>query len=157
MSGVTWIMRRSKLSRLVNQPGGTTVAAALAEAAEQTKEFRAEAMTVVAAALDELDALLAAPPAAEAAQTWLETVYFLATRISDTAGPFGYEDMCAAAFSLCELSDRQKRAQGLELPPLKVHAASLRLLFSKDQPPAARKAVLAGLAQVVERTKKSAV
>ncbi len=156
MTAVTWIMRRSKLSRLVNQPGGTTVAAALEEAAEQTKEFRAEATTIVSAALDELDALLASPAAAADSEAWLEKVYFLATRISDTAGPFGFEDMCAAAFSLCELADRQKRSCSLELPPLKVHAASLRLLFAEDQPPAARKAVLAGLAQVVERTKKAA-
>ena len=156
MSGVTWVMRRSKLSRLVNQPGGTTVGAALEAAAFETREFRAEAMTIVNAALKELDAVLASPPAEGAVQAWLETVYFLATRISDTAGPFGFEDMCAAAFSLCELSDRQKRSGTLELPPLKVHAASLRLLFAEDQPPAARKAVLDGLAQVVERTRKPA-
>lgn len=150
---VTWVMRRSRLSKLVNQPGGVTVGKALADAAVQTEEFRAEAMAVVAAALDELDAVVAAPPAADGAQAWLERVYFLATRISDTAGPFGYEDLCAAAFSLCELADRQQRGQGLDLPPLKVHAAALRLLLSGDQPPAARKAVLAGLSQVVERTR----
>lgn len=153
---VTWVMRRSRLSKLVNQPGGVTVGKALADAAIQTEEFRAEAMAVVAAALDELDAVVASPPAADGLQAWLERIYFLATRISDTAGPFGYEDLCAAAFSLCELADRQRRGQGLDLPPLKVHAAALRLLVSGDQPPAARKAVLAGLSQVVDRTRKPA-
>jgi hypothetical protein len=152
---VTWVMRRSRLSKLVNQPGGVTVSKALAEAAVQTEEFRAEAMVVVAEALDELDAVVAAPPAADGLQGWLERIYFLATRISDTAGPFGYEDLCAAAFSLCELADRQQRGRALDLPPLKVHAASLRLLLAGDQPPAARKAVLAGLSQVVERARKT--
>ena len=151
---VNWIMRRSRLSKLVNQPGGVTVGKALAEAARHTEEFRVEAMAVVAAALDELDGVVAAPPAADDRKAWLERIYFLATRISDTAGPFGYEDLCAAAFSLCELADRQQRGQGLDLPPLKVHAASLRLLLAGDQPPAARKAVLAGLSQVVERARK---
>ncbi|MDO9471852.1 MAG: chemotaxis protein CheE [Caulobacter sp.] len=150
---VNWVMRRSRLSKLVNQPGGVTVSKALAEAAVQTEEFRAEAMTVVAAALDELDAVVAAPPATEDLPAWLERVYFLATRISDTAGPFGYEDLCAAAFSLCELADRQRRGRALDLPPIRVHAGALRLLLAGDQPPAARKAVLAGLAQVVERTR----
>lgn len=152
---VTWVMRRSRLSKLVNQPGGVTVGKALAEAAVQTEEFRAEAMAVVAAALDELDGAVAAPPVAADRQAWLERIYFLATRVSDTAGPFGYEDLCAAAFSLCELADRQQRAPALDLPPLKVHAAALRLLLSGDQPSAARKAVLAGLSQVVDRTRKS--
>jgi hypothetical protein len=151
---VNWVMRRSRLSKLVNQPGGVTVGKALAEAAVQTEAFRAEAMAVVAAALDELDSVVSAPPAAGGLQAWLERIYFLATRISDTAGPFGYEDLCAAAFSLCELADRQQRGPGLDLPPLKVHAAALRLLLSGDQPAAARKAVLAGLAQVVERTRR---
>lgn len=151
---VTWVMRRSRLSKLVNQPGGVTVGKALADAAIQTQAFREEAMAVVAAALDELDAVVAAPPTADDRQSWLERVYYLATRISDTAGPFGYEDLCAAAFSLCELTDRQQRGQTLDLPPLKVHAAALRLLLSGDQPPAARKAVLAGLSQVVDRTRK---
>lgn len=150
---VNWVMRRSRLSKLVNQPGGVTVSKALAEAARQTEEFRAEAMTVVAAALDELDAVVAAPPATGDLPAWLERVYFLATRISDTAGPFGYEDLCAAAFSLCELADRQRRGRALDLPPIRVHAGALRLLLAGDQPPAARKAVLAGLAQVVERTR----
>ena len=151
---VNWIMRRSRLSKLVNQPGGVTVGKALAEAARHTAEFRVEAMAVVAAALDELDGVVAAPPAADGRQAWLQRISFLATRISDTAGPFGYEDLCAAAFSLCELADRQQRGQGLDLPPLKVHAAALRLLLSGDQPPpAARKAVLAGLSQVVDRTR----
>lgn len=157
MTAVTWIMRRSKLSRLVNQPGGVTVAAALAEAAEQTKEFRAEAERIVQAALDELDALLAAPPVQADSEAWLDRVYFVATRVSDTAGPFGFEDMCAAAFSLCELADRQKRSRSLDLPPLKVHAAALRLLFSNDQPAGAGKAVLAGLAQVVQKSPKPAL
>lgn len=150
---VNWVMRRSRLSKLVNQPGGVTVSKALAEAARQTEEFRAEAMTVVAAALDELDAVVAAPPAAQDRPDWLDRVYFLATRVCDTAGPFGYEDLCAAAFSLCELVDRQRRGRALDLPPIKVHAGALRLLLAGDQPPAARKAVLAGLAQVVERTR----
>jgi len=151
---VNWIMRRSRLSKLVNQPGGVTVGKALAEAARHTEEFRVEAMAVVAAALDELDGAVAAPPAGEGRQAWLERIYFRATRISDTAGPFGYEDLCAAALSLCELADRQQRAPALDLPPLKVHAAALRLLLSGDQPPAARKAVLAGLSQVVDRMPK---
>jgi len=151
---VNWVMRRSRLSKLVNQPGGVTVGKALAEAAVHTEEFRAEAMTVVAAALDELDGVVGAPPSPDEVPAWLQRVYFLATRISDTAGPFGYEDLCAAAFSLCELADRQQRGRALDLPPLKVHAASLRLLLSGDQPPEARKAVLAGLSQVVERTRR---
>lgn len=156
MTAVTWIMRRSKLSRLVNQPGGITVAAALAEAAEQTREFRAEAEKVIVAAFDEFDTLLSASPAAAEAEAWLDKVYFLATRVSDTAGPFGFEDMCSAAISLCELADRQKRSPIPDLPPLKVHAAALRLLFAADQPAGAGKAILAGLAQVVEKTRKPA-
>jgi hypothetical protein len=32
---VTWVMRRSRLSKLVNQPGGVTVSKALAEAARE--------------------------------------------------------------------------------------------------------------------------
>lgn len=156
MTAVTWIMRRSKLSRLVNQPGGISVAAALAEAAEQTKEFRAEAEAIIQATFDELDTVLAAPPAGQDSEAWLEKVYFLATRVSDTAGPFGFEDMCAASLSLCELADRQKRSWTLDLPPLKVHAAALRLLFSNDQPAGAGKAILQGLAQVVDKTPKPA-
>ena len=151
---VNWVMRRSRLSKLVNQPGGVTVGKALAEAAIQTEEFRAEAMAVVAAALDELDTVVAAPPAPAGRPAWLERIYVLATRVSDTAGPFGFEDLCAAALSLCELADRQQRAPALDLPPLKVHAAALRLLMVGNQPPAARKAVLDGLLQVVERTRR---
>lgn len=154
---VNWIMKRSRLSKLIDAPGGTTVAAALKEAEVQTREMRVEAMVVVAAGLDSLEAVLAAPPVEADLQAWLDRIYVLATRVSDAAGPFGLADLCAAAFSLCELADRQKQARALDLPPLKVHMAALRLLVGEGQPPEARQAVLAGLAQVVEKTRRPAV
>jgi len=150
MTVVTWIMKKSRLSKLVEASGGTTVQAALRGAEEQTRDMRAEAMAEVEAVLSRLEVMTRTAPTGDI-WDWQDEIYALASSLMDVSGPFGLEDMCAGAFSLCELTDRQKRGGRCELPPVQVHVAALRLLKQLEEPKEARKQVLMGLERLLAR------
>lgn len=150
MTVVTWIMKKSRLSKLVDAGGGTTVLGALRAAEEETRSMREEAMGQVEAALVQLESLTKAAPEGPAAP-WLQEIYAVSQSLLDVAGPFGLEDMCAGAHSLCELTDRKKHSGRYELAPIQVHVAALRLLRQLENPAESRRQVLNGLEKLLAR------
>lgn len=149
---VTWIMKKSRLSTLVETggAGSATVVAALRDAHVQIGDMREEAMAETDAILVRLEMLTRSLTPQDA---WLsfDDIYALANSLVDVAGPFGLDDMCAGAFSLCELVDRQKRSGNVLLASILVHVSALRLLRQGDEPAESRAKVLGGLASLLAR------
>lgn len=150
MTVVTWIMKKSRLSKLIDAGGGSTVIAALRSAEEQTRPMREEALAMVEATLGRLEVLTRAAPEGDPA-AWMDEVYALSASLLDVAGPFGLEDMCSGAHSLCEMTDRQKGNGRCELAPIQIHVAALRLLRQLEEPAASRRQVLDGLEKLLAR------
>ena len=93
----------------------------------------------------------------EDAGAWLDEVYVLGSSVLDSVGPFGLDDVSAAAFSLCDLSDRLRSAGRNDPASIEVHVRSLRLLLQLPQDAVAgRREVLDGLERVVARFPKPA-
>lgn len=155
MSAVLWMTRKSRLSQLIDEAGGMTVGTALAEAQNQILPMRETALQAVVEGLGDLEVLVAATPAEGEETAWLERIYGLAYGLLELAGPFGLEDMCAAAYSLCALADGQKRQGRLNPEPIRVHVAALRLLTQNGEGEETRKAVLKGLAHISDRAAKA--
>lgn len=152
MTVVTWIMKKSRLSTLINTAGGTTVSKALLAAEQNTRPLRDQAMAEVDAILGDLEALAAGQAMTAADQG---RAYALSSSLLDVVGPFGLEDMCKAAYSLCELVDRQRRADRCDLAPVRVHVAALRLLRQLSEPAEARQQVLRGLEALLAHDQRS--
>lgn len=150
MTVVTWIMKKSRLSKLIDAGGGTTVIAALRRAEDETRDMREEALATVEATLGRLEALTRVAPEGDKGP-WMDEVYVLSSSLLDVAGPFGLEDMCSGAHSLCEMTDRQKNNGRCELAPIQVHVAALRLLRQLEEPAASRRQVLDGLEKLLAR------
>ncbi len=155
MSVVKWIRKKSRLSQLIGQPGGVTVRSALAGAEENLSALRDDCIAAVVEAVTSLEQLMETEPADPIA--WLEEAYRLSSSILDAAGPFGLDDVAAAAFSLCDLADRLANAGRLEKEWVAVHVRSLRLLLQLPADAAeGRREVLAGLERVTARAPRPA-
>lgn len=155
MSAVMWVMKKSRLSQLIDESGGTTVLNALREAERQLAPLREAAMEAIEAGIVELEDMAATEPLEGLEPFWLDEIYRAGGGLLDVAGPFGMEDMCAVAYSLCELADRQKRVGRCDPATVRIHVSALRLLSRPDQPKEARQAVLDGLSRLVERAARS--
>jgi hypothetical protein len=155
MSAVMWVTQKSRLSRLIDDAGGMTVGTALAEADTLTQSMREAALQAVVEGLGDLEGLVGAGPEEGEETRWLERIYGLAYGLLELAGPFGLEDMCAAAYSLCALADGQRRQRRLNAEPIRLHVAALRLLTRDGESDETRKEVLAGLAHISERVAKA--
>ena len=152
MGVVTWIRKKPRLSNLVDQPGGMSARSALKAVEELLEPMREEGRERVEASIAALESTLAASDGFDRA-VLLSTLYAQATTVLDAAGPFGLDDLCSAAFSLCELSDRYSRIETpVDVRAVEVHVHALRLFNTSGAlPDAARDAVLGGLARVLER------
>ena len=154
MSAVKWIRKKSRLSKLISEPGGTTIGRALADAAKGLEPFRAESLASVGEAIAALESKAAAP---ELSQDSLDEIYDLSAAINKAAGPFELNDICRAAFSLCDLADKLKGLNKFMIEPVRVHTHTLRLLFSNpDLPADAKEQLLSGLDRVLKRIPASA-
>jgi hypothetical protein len=116
---------RSSLARQMFEPGGRLVRDAERLAGEGLAAHHDEAMAMIAATLDELEALCgAAPEGAEA------SVYALGARVIDLAAFFETGPLHEAAWSLCEVSDRMINAGLWHWPSIQVHVQALRLILA---------------------------
>ena len=150
---MTVITRRpeNRLAKVVFMPGGKTIAQALDDAQANLDEIRAEALDLLRAKLEEIQALgrksAQNPSAAD-----LETLYALSGEVLDIAGLFGLPELGQAAFSLCELLDRLKSRKAWNWPAVQVHLHGLLILADPDKtPPDGRQSVVDGLRQVCQR------
>lgn len=86
MSVVIWTRKKSRLSTLINQPGGTTIGMALQDVEARLDGLREEGIALVDAAIAGLEARAAAAVLSEA---WIDEVYDLSSAVIKAVGPFG--------------------------------------------------------------------
>lgn len=116
----------SRLSVLLNQPGGMTAAEAAAAAHHRLQAIHGEAV----AGIDGMVARMAAlgPRLAQGPdRAALDELYVLANAVFGTAGLFGLGALGEVAYSLCELIDRLRASGGWHPAALQVHLNGLAL------------------------------
>lgn len=149
MTVITHLQRKSRLSQMMDQPGGLSVGAALAQAKANLDGLKDQALSVIA---QNIDALLA-PPAADLPEAIrLDMAYAASSQIIDAASPFAMDDLCIAAKGLCDLLDAAPRGGGFDWRISTVHAQAMKLLLAlPGDAIEAREAIVDNLREVLRR------
>lgn len=150
MTVITHNRRRSRLSTLIDQPGGVSAGVALAQAKANLAEMEARSRAVIE---EQVSALAALTPGATPEETAraLDQAYDHSSAVIDAAGPFDLKDLCAAAANLCDLIDAAPEDKPFDWRIITVHAQALRLLLTLPAEAAeARAQVLASLKDVLK-------
>lgn len=119
-------MTMSRLSLLLHQPGGMTVAEASAAACARLRNMQPKAI----ASIDDMIARMAAlgPHLAQGPdKAALDELYVLANAVFGTAGLFGLDAVGEVAYSLCELIDRLRASGAWHPLAVQVHLNGLAL------------------------------
>jgi hypothetical protein len=141
---------QSTLARKMARPGGRTMGEAVQAAEAGVDSHRDECMRSLSVILAELEEICAAraPDAGD-------RVYERASAFADMAGFFDTGPLYAAAFSLCETSDRMSAGGCWRWPPIEVHVRAIRLIFAAGcRFTEASHVLLEGLATIVARLPK---
>jgi len=150
VSEVKFIPWTSRLSKIIRQPGGTTVRGALKDAKRNLEKIRLECII-------EIDAKLAViqqkfgKAEQRPSDADLDELYRLSNDIVGMAGVFEMNELGEAAFSLCELIDRLKAPDHWDWPAVEVHLSGLRLLRYATPGLPENQAVLKGLRKLTAR------
>jgi hypothetical protein len=152
MSVVVTIPRKSRLSTLINKPGGISVGVALSQARDNLQALQSRSLAIVADRIGELVRL--APPLPDDPDPLARRVqaYGLSNAVIDAAHPFERDDLCAVAAGLCDLIDAAPADRPFDWRIVTVHAQAMQLILSL--PPEAadiRHQVLSSLAQVLAK------
>ncbi len=148
MTVITHVQRRSRLSQLIDRPGGLTVGVALAQAEANLAALADEARRRV---LDALSVLEAAETVPDEDRPTPAQAYALCGEVIAAASPFGLDAVCAAASGLCDLL-AAAHERPFDWRIAAVHARAMRLLMDLPaESEAERQAVLHGLNDIVRR------
>lgn len=148
MTVITHNRRRSRLSTLIDQPGGISTTTALRQAAERLAELEVHSQAMIEDSVRDLNAL-PPPSSLEEQPRTLDRVYRLGSAIIDAAGPFARADMCSVAANLCDLVDRAPQEKVFDWRIVTVHAQAFRLLMAlPPEEETARQQVLDSLKDV---------
>ena len=129
MTVITHNRRRSRLSSLIDQPGGISIGTALAQAADNLSHLAGQSRDIIeheVQALSELEA----PTDLDKATEVLNHAYAHASNIIDAACPFEMPHISAAAINLCDLVDAAPVDEPFDWRVVTVHAQSMRLLLT---------------------------
>jgi len=129
MTVITHNRRRSRLSTLIDQPGGVSVGTALKQARANLAEYETRSREVIEEQVSAL-AGMKPPPSPDEAPAALDQAYARASAVIDAAGPFEMKDVCTAAANLCDLIDAAPQDQSFDWRIVTVHAQALRLLLT---------------------------
>ena len=129
MTVITHNRRRSRLSTLIDQPGGISAGVALAQAKANLAEMEARSRAVIEETVVAL-ATLQPASALDDANRVLDQAYDYSSAVIDAAGPFELKDLCAAAANLCDLIDAAPADKPFDWRIVTVHAQALRLLLT---------------------------
>jgi hypothetical protein len=127
MTVITHSRRKSRLARMIDSAGGIAIGVALARARDNIGELRGKALAEVTRHIGELAALQQPTTPDEKAES-LRRIYQSANHLIDAASPFGMEEVCAVASSLCDMVDRAAGEDAFDWRILQVHIQSLQLL-----------------------------
>ncbi|NJC42173.1 hypothetical protein GGQ87_002468 [Brevundimonas alba] len=151
MTVITHARRKSRLAKMIDSAGGIAVGVALTQARENIAGLRGRGLEEVTRHVGELAALQQPDTAEEKAET-LRRIYQSANHIIDAASPFGLDEICTVALSLCDMVDRAAGESAFDWRILSVHIQSLQLL--NTLPPEAteqRQAVTGQLGAMVSK------
>ena len=149
MTVITHLQRKSRLSQMMDKPGGLSVGAALAQAKANLDGLKDQALSVIA---QNIDALLAPPSADLPEAVRLDMAYAASSQIIDAASPFAMDDLCIAAKGLCDLLDAAPRGGGFDWRISTVHAQAMKLLLAlPGDATEAREAIVDNLREVLRR------
>ena len=127
MTVITHSRRKSRLAKMIDSAGGITVGVALTRARENIGKLRGKALQEVARHIGEL-AALQQPTTPDEKEESLRRIYQSANHVIDAASPFGLQEICAVASSLCDMVDRATAEHTFDWRILQVHIQSLQLL-----------------------------
>lgn len=150
MTIITHNRRRSRLSTLIDQPGGVSVGTALAQARANLAPLEGRSREIIEAQVSALTAMT--PPAnLNDSGPALDKAYEYSSALIDAAGPFELNDLCTAASNLCDLIDAAPSDRPFDWRIITVHAQALRLLLTLPPEAAeARAQVLDSLKDVLK-------
>lgn len=141
--------RKSRLSAMINAPGGVSVGVAMAQAIANLEKLKPEGMEIITAQIAELASIPDPKGPNEHAKA---RAYGLSAGILDAAGPFQMDDLCAAASGLCDLLDASPEGQAFDWRIVAVHVQAMQLMQKLPAGPAgdpARHQVLGGLREML--------
>lgn len=151
MTAVMWKPRTSRLSKIIDAPGGLSVGVAMAQARANLDGMMAEAQQIVAERIARLAALKQPGPGQDPILV-LNEAYEIGRAVIDAAGPFDRDDLCKAAAGLCDLIDAAEQGAPFDWRIVVVHAQALQLILSLPaEADAARTEILANLDHMVKR------
>ena len=130
MSQVKFIPWKSRLSKIMRQPGGTTVRGALKDAKRNLDMIRRECVAEIDAKLGVIQQKFGQAQT-KPSDADLDELYRLSNDIVGMAGVFEMNELGEAAFSLCELIDRLKAPDQWDWPAVEVHLSALRAAASR--------------------------
>lgn len=146
MTQVRMTKVRSNLSLQMSRPGGRSMRSAIAQADIALEAHRDGAMDSVRHSLSELETICAAQ-----APDSQPRVYEAAAALLDLAGFFNTGPLYAAAYSLCDVSDRMS-PDAWDWQAIAVHLRAMRLLIADDcRDSEMAKTMLEGLRAVTQR------
>ena len=149
MTVITHTQRKSRLSEMLDRPGGVSVGVALAQARANLDGLQEQARAIIG---DNIAALLAKPDPNLIEPMRLDLAYSASSQIIDAASPFSMDDLCTAAKGLCDLLDAAPRQGGFDWRIATVHAQAMKLLLAlPPQDKAARTAILTNLHEVLRK------
>lgn len=149
MTVITHNQRKSRLSEMLDRPGGVSVGVALAQARVNLDALQDQARAIIA---DNIAVLLVKPEPDLIEPMRLDLAYSASSQIIDAASPFAMDDLCTAAKGLCDLLDAAPRQGGFDWRIATVHAQAMKVLLSlPPEEQAARSAILTNLHEVLRR------
>jgi len=120
---------KTRLSELVGRLGGLTRSDAVDAAKTELESLRGEADNVIGASLGQLEALINAPEKPNAySQAQMNEILALGDQIVTLAGTFGHQGLDKAIRSLCDVTDGLLRAKKDDVPSIRVHMRTIRML-----------------------------
>lgn len=150
MTIITHNRRRSRLSTLIDQPGGISVGIALAQARDNLATLATRSVETIEAEARALTSM-AAPQSLDENILALNQAYKHSSAIIDAACPYEMPGLCAAASNLCDLLDTASEEEIFDWRVVTVHAQAIRLLLHLDKDAAeAREQVLNSLKDVLK-------
>ena len=140
---------RSRLSGMIDRPGGLSVGAALTQAKANLAPMRPQAEAMIDRALTELLSIPA--PDATSQASALDRAYVAANAVIDAGGPFNLVDLCRSAAGLCDLIDAHQDGS-FDWRIIESHARAMRLLLTLPETnTAGRAAIREHLQAVLDR------
>lgn len=149
MTVITHNQRKSRLSEMLDRPGGVSIGVALAQARANLDGLQDQARAIIG---DNIATLLAKPDPNLIEPMRLDLAYSASSQIIDAASPFSMDDLCTAAKGLCDLLDAAPRQGGFDWRIATVHAQAMKLLLAlPPEEQAARTAILTNLHEVLRK------